>query len=163
MADMTVRVKPLVWEDADQGMCTKWRAAALGGQYELVAFSGEDGFAVNFYWGRPLSYWFIQGDPDEWGPTGPKMFPTLEAAKAAAQADYEARVRACLGPAAPTVAEAARVLLGDDASVAMMARAVHDGPLMASEHAFDADTQEGVWCVDVVRAALQTLARENKH
>ena len=62
----------------------------------------------------------------------------------------------------PTVAEAARVLLGDDASVAMMARAVHDGPLMASEHAFDADTQEGVWCVDVVRAALHTLAGEGQ-
>lgn len=90
---MTVCIKPLVWEDADEGMCTKFRAHALGGSYELVSFKGEEGFAVNFSWGRPLSYWFIQGDPDQWGyPTGPKMFPTLESAVAAAQADYESRV-----------------------------------------------------------------------
>ena len=87
-----VEIKPLEWEDADEGMCTKWRAAALGGHYELVSFDKEPGFAVNFHWGRPLSFWFIQGDPDEWGPTGPKMFPTLEEAKAAARADYERRI-----------------------------------------------------------------------
>lgn len=87
------KIKPLVWEDADEGMCTKWRGRALGGCYELVSFKGEEGFAVNFYWGRPLSFWFIQGEPDQWGyPTGPKIFPTLDAAKAAAQADYAARV-----------------------------------------------------------------------
>jgi hypothetical protein len=87
-----VEVKPLEWEDADEGMCTKWRAAALGGHYELVSFDKEPGFAVNFHWGRPLSFWFIQGEPDEWGPTGPKMFPTLEDAKAAAQADCDSRI-----------------------------------------------------------------------
>lgn len=94
-----VSVKPLKWEDADEGMCTKWRAAALGGHYELVAFEGEDGFAVNFSWGRPLSFWFIQGEPDEWGPTGPKMFPSLDEAKAAAQADFESRILSALSPA----------------------------------------------------------------
>ena len=94
-------VKKLEWVDADEGMCTKWRAAALGGHYELVDFGkGDPGFAVNFHWGRPLSFWFIQGDPDEWGPTGPKIFPTLEAAKAAAQADYERRIISALEPAA---------------------------------------------------------------
>lgn len=100
------KVKPLVWVDADEGMCTKWRAAALQGRYELVTFKGEEGWAVNFCWGRPLSFWFIQGDPDEWGPTGPKMFPTLEAAKAAALADHEARISASLEPDAR---EAARL------------------------------------------------------
>ena len=95
--DREMVVKPLEWEDADRGFCTKWRASALGGAYELVDFGKDDpGFAVNFYWGRPLSFWFIQGDPDEWGPTGPKMFPTLDEAKAAAQADYEARIRTAL-------------------------------------------------------------------
>lgn len=94
-----VDVKPMKWVDADEGMCTKWRAAALGGHYELVDFGKDDpGFAVNFHWGRPLSFWFIQGEPDEWGPTGPKIFPTLEAAKAAAQADYERRVLSALEP-----------------------------------------------------------------
>lgn len=92
-----VRVKELEWEDADEGMCTKWRACALGGHYELVALDGDGGgLAVNFYWGRPLSFWFIQGEPDEWGPTGPKMFPTLDAAKSAAQADYEQRIMAAI-------------------------------------------------------------------
>lgn len=92
-----VRVKELEWEDADEGMCTKWRACALGGHYELVALDGDGGgLAVNFYWGRPLSFWFIQGEPDEWGPTGPKMFPTLDEAKAAAQRDYEVRILSAL-------------------------------------------------------------------
>lgn len=92
-----VRVKELEWADADEGMCTKWRACALGGHYELVALDGDGGgLAVNFYWGRPLSFWFIQGEPDEWGPTGPKMFPTLDEAKAAAQRDYEVRILSAL-------------------------------------------------------------------
>lgn len=104
-------VKKLEWVDADEGMCTKWRAAALGGHYELVDFGKDDpGFAVNFHWGRPLSFWFIQGDPDEWVPTGPKIFPTLEAAKAAAQADYEARILSAIEPAP----SAARDLALDD-------------------------------------------------
>jgi hypothetical protein len=93
-----VKIKLLEWEDADEGMCTKWRAPALGGSYDLVSFEGEEGFAVNFCWGRPLSYWFIQGAPDQFGPTGPKMFHTLEAAKAAAQQDYESRIRSALEP-----------------------------------------------------------------
>jgi hypothetical protein len=90
------RVKPLLWDDADQGICTKWRAAAFQGHYELVTFKNEKGWAVNFSWGRPFSFWFIQGDGDDFGPTGPKMFPDLEAAKAAAQADYEARILSAL-------------------------------------------------------------------
>lgn len=88
-----VRVKKLEWEDADEGMCTKWRAAALGGHYELVILDKEDGlFSVNFRWGNPLGFWFIQGEPDQFGPTGPKKFPSIEAAKAAAEADHAARV-----------------------------------------------------------------------
>ena len=35
---------------------------------------------------------FEQGEPDHLGPTGPKKFPTFAAAKAAAQADYTARI-----------------------------------------------------------------------
>jgi hypothetical protein len=91
-------LKPLHWEDADEGFCTKWKAAALGGQYELVWFEDKQGFSVNFSWGRPLSFWFIQGEPDEYGPTGPKSFTTLDQAKAAAQADYEARILSALEP-----------------------------------------------------------------
>ena len=89
-------VRTLVWEDADEGMCTKWRAAALGGRYELVDLDKDGRLAVNFCWGRPLSFWFIQGEHDQFGPTGPKQFPTLEVAMAAAHADYAARVLAAL-------------------------------------------------------------------
>jgi len=110
----SVAVKPLEWVDADEGMCTKWRAAALGGHYELVDFGKDDpGFAVNFHWGRPLSFWFIQGEPDERGPTGPKIFPTLKAAKAAAQADYERRIRSAL-VATPPAAEAREARLSEN-------------------------------------------------
>jgi hypothetical protein len=91
-----VMLKPLHWEDADEGFCTKWKAAALGGQYELVWFEDKQGFSVNFSWGRPLSFWFIQGEPDEYGPTGPKSFTTLDQAKAAAQADYAGRILSAL-------------------------------------------------------------------
>lgn len=108
-APVAVRVKKLVWVDADEGMCTKWRAAALGGHYELVILDKEDGlFSVNFRWGNPLGFWFIQGEPDQFGPTGPKKFPSIEAAKAAAQADNEARVLSQIDavPAAQVRAEA---------------------------------------------------------
>ena len=93
-----VMLKPLHWEDADEGFCTKWKAAALGGHYELVWFEDKQGFSVNFSWGRPLSFWFIQGEPDEYGPTGPKSFTTLDQAKAAAHADYAARILSALEP-----------------------------------------------------------------
>ena len=112
-----VMLKPLHWEDADQGFCTKWKAAALGGHYELVWFEDKKGFSVNFSWGRPLSFWFIQGEPDEYGPTGPKSFTTLDQAKAAAQADYEARILSALEPTTPSpeaiVRAALKIILAD--------------------------------------------------
>jgi hypothetical protein len=104
-------LKPLHWEDADQGFCTKWKAAALGGHYELVWFEDKQGFSVNFSWGRPLSFWFIQGEPDEYGPTGPKSFTTLDQAKAAAQADYEARILSALEPTTPSPKDIVRAAL----------------------------------------------------
>ena len=64
-----------------------------------AALRASGGLSVNFSWGRPLSFWFIQGEPNEYGPTGPKQFPTLKAAKAASQSDYEARILAALIPA----------------------------------------------------------------
>lgn len=118
-APVAVRVKKLVWVDADEGMCTKWRAAALGGHYELVILDKEDGlFSVNFRWGNPLGFWFIQGEPDQFGPTGPKKFPSIEAAKAAAQADHAARILPQIEaiPAAQVWAEA--LLEGYDAGFA---------------------------------------------
>ena len=62
----------------------------------------------------------------------------------------------------PSVAEAARVLLSDDVALSKMAAAMHDGPLMADDHAFSAATPAGSWCLDMARAALRTLSQEQQ-
>jgi hypothetical protein len=112
------RAAQMHWEDADEGFCTKWKAAALGGHYELVWFEDKQGFSVNFSWGRPLSFWFIQGEPDEYGPTGPKSFTTLDQAKAAAQADYAGRILSALEPTTPSPEAIVRAALERAARVA---------------------------------------------
>lgn len=38
-----------------------------------------------------------------------------------------------------------------------MARAMHDGPLGADDHVFDATTAQGNWCMDMARAALDAI------
>ena len=64
MSDETQALKPREWLPEDS-ICTRWRAAALGGHYELVLLDREEGgWSVNFSWGRPLAFWFIQGEPD---------------------------------------------------------------------------------------------------
>jgi hypothetical protein len=89
-------VKPLVWEDVD-AICTRQKAAALGGHYSVVEFDAgtdEAHYAANIDLGG-LAFVFIL-EPDPLGGRRPKRFPTLDAAKAAAQADYEARILAAL-------------------------------------------------------------------
>ena len=91
------RVKPLVWEDVE-APCTRQKAAALGGHYSAVEFdAGTDDahYAVNIDLGG-MAFVFILEPDLEWGGRRPKRFPTLDAAKAAAQADYERRVLAAL-------------------------------------------------------------------
>lgn len=91
-----LRVKPLVWEDVD-AICTRQKAPALGGHYSVVEFDAnteEAHFAANIDLGG-LAFVFIL-EPDPLGGRRPKRYPTLEAAKAAAQADYEARIIAAL-------------------------------------------------------------------
>lgn len=60
----------------------------------------------------------------------------------------------------PTVAEAAKVLLGDDIALSRMAKAMHDGPLGADEYEYRADTKQGEWCLEMVRAGLRALAAQ---
>ena len=60
------------------------------------------------------------------------------------------------------VAAAAGVLLADDVAISRMAEAIHDGPLGAEGHWFSAATEQGGWCVDVVRAGLRALAEQEK-
>ena len=95
---MTVKVKPLVWFPAPS-ICTREKAEALGGHYSVVEFDAgtdEHHFAANIDLGGLACVFILE--PAPFGGRGPKRYPTLEAAKAAAQADYEARILAALDP-----------------------------------------------------------------
>ena len=87
------KVKPLVWT-------AKGYAQTPFGKYLVVR---ED-------WSGEEDFWFICFAGKPYGKCGEHA--TLEAAKAAAQADYEARILAAIEPAPVSVREAARVLLG---------------------------------------------------
>lgn len=100
-----VSVKPLEWVERDdiQGLFNA--ESTIGWWYNVQAIDG--GFR---YEGGPPAV-----------PAAPQMFPSLEAAKAAAQADYEQRILAALAPApaapvkgAVTVEEAAQVVMQSD-------------------------------------------------
>jgi hypothetical protein len=79
-----VRVKPLVWTARED----------LNGLHEAC---GADGLYRNV-WDQKNGTWVYEGDPTTNPPTQAR-FHTLDAAKAAAQADYEARILAALAPA----------------------------------------------------------------
>lgn len=99
---MVVKVKPLVWEPCeDWKVCSKERAPAFGGEYQMVLLDPKDDPRPSLYFEIGLGafmFRFEQGEPDHLGPTGPKKFPTFAAAKAAAQADYTARVLSAVDP-----------------------------------------------------------------
>jgi hypothetical protein len=93
-----VKVKPLEWTQEDNG--------------DVIAES--------------VAGWYHIGLPHEtWSLTTPQgdvlSFDGLEAAKAAAQADYEARIRAALAPSDAEAGEAVRIT---DAMVEKAARAL---------------------------------------
>ncbi|NNW55470.1 MULTISPECIES: hypothetical protein [unclassified Roseobacter] len=44
-----------------------------------------------------------------------------------------------------------------DDLIIRMARAMHDGPLGADDHVFDATTAQGRWCMDMAQAALDAI------
>lgn len=83
------KVKPLVWEDAKiSSQCVRQTAETLFGVYEALQWSdGTYGGSIPTGSDEPNKEY---GD-----------LPTLEAAKAAAQADHDARIRAALEPADP--------------------------------------------------------------
>lgn len=80
---VTVGVRPLVWVDFD-GLGAK-ASAFYQANYLIQWWKGEGKFEV------ALSYPGYQTGYD-----GERWHPTLDAAKAAAQADYEARIFAAL-------------------------------------------------------------------
>lgn len=88
-----VQVKPLVWT-------SKGYAQTPFGKY-LVA--RED-------WSGQEDFWFVCVAGKPYGKCGEHS--SAKAAKAAAQADYEARILAAIEPAPVSVREAARALLG---------------------------------------------------
>lgn len=83
MARLGLRVKPLEWEDFD-GLGAK-ASGFYQANYLIQKWSGDGRYEV------AMSYPGYQTGYD-----GPRWHPTLEAAKAAAQADYEARILAAL-------------------------------------------------------------------
>lgn len=83
LARLGLRVKPLEWEDFD-GLGAK-ASGFYQANYLIQKWSGEGRYEV------AMSYPGYQTGYD-----GPRWHPTIEAAKAAAQADYEARICAAL-------------------------------------------------------------------
>lgn len=83
-AALASMVKPLEWEDFD-GLGAK-ASAFYQANYLIQKWSGEGRYEV------AMSYPGYQTGYD-----GPRWHPTLEAAKAAAQADYTRRILAAVG------------------------------------------------------------------
>lgn len=94
-----VRVKPLVWGGVtDWRECTKFEAAALGGKYFVADLDKDSGiYSAGIDLGG-LAFVMLLEPDEKFGGKKPRSFPTIEAAKAAAQADYEARILAALEP-----------------------------------------------------------------
>jgi hypothetical protein len=107
-ATPTPRVKVLEWFPVE-AICTREKAQALGGHYSVVEFDKDRPdrhFATNIDLGG-LAFVFLLEPDMEFGGTRPKRFSTTEAAKAAAQADYEARILSALtAPPAREISEA---------------------------------------------------------
>ncbi len=97
------RVKPLEWEVITDGRkCSRERAPAFGGEYQIVMLDPGPDEKPHMYFEMGLGAFMfrfeLEDDPDWPGDRRPKPFPSIEAAKAAAQADYEARILAALEP-----------------------------------------------------------------
>ena len=118
-ADTRVVVKPLVWVPED-APCTRFKAEALGGHMMIVELDPKTDpgkYSVGFDLGG-LCFKFVLAEYDDFPPkyTAPAKFDGIEAAKAAAQADYETRIMsAIIGTATPApsdkIAEAAQVII----------------------------------------------------
>jgi hypothetical protein len=96
-----VKVKPLEWVDDETRPDTSWQANTFWGHYRI--------FQV--WWGAQDKWGFCCAD------TAEQLFHTLEAAKAAAQADYEQRILSALAtPPASSLSELDRLQSSNEAS-----------------------------------------------
>ena len=94
MTDLSRLVRPLIWEDFE-GFGAR-ASAYYQANYLIQKWRGRDEFEVSMsYPGHQTGY------------DGPRWHSTLEAAKAAAQADYTARILAALEPDPAAIREAA--------------------------------------------------------
>lgn len=97
-----VTVKPLEWGPVEAWKkCSKERAEAFGGEYQVVILDPPDGPpSLYFELGLgALQFRFeLEEDPDWPGSRRPKQFASIADVKAAAQADYEARIFAAITP-----------------------------------------------------------------
>lgn len=150
-----VRIKPLVWEDFD-GMGAK-ASAFYNANYLITMWRGRGQFEV------ALSY-----PGHQTGYDGERFHDTLEAAKAAAQADYEARILAALD-LTPAPAVESVVMTAQDAARALteVGRRIVDlaavrGCIPPHRNSLHRGRQEGEQAgyshaLDIVRAALRAI------
>ena len=140
-APVGVVVKELEWiDDTDDPKEPYYKADGAKGDYYIVRYDSRAVTWSGFIWGQWTDYCL------------------KEEAIAAAQADFETRVRSLISQAPITPQQAAKVLADDDIALSRMAKAMHDGPLLADEHEYRADTKAGSWCLDMARAALRAMA-----
>ena len=92
-------IQELVWVDDSDSPCTRAYAPAIGGRMivvELDPGSGEYSAGIDL---SGLCFRLIQSTYDDgYGIkySAPEKFPSIDAAKAAAQADYEARIKSAI-------------------------------------------------------------------
>lgn len=86
------RAKPLVWEEVgDWRECTKTEAPALGGKYFVADLHRNSGvYSAGIDLGG-LAFVMLLEPDQKFGGKKPRQFPTIAAAKAAAEADHQAR------------------------------------------------------------------------
>lgn len=96
---MAVKVKALEWEPVEAWKrCSKERARAFGGEYQIVMLDPDDEHPLpSLYFEIGLGAFMFRFEQEQDpmgfpGETCPKKFPSVESAKAAAQADYERRI-----------------------------------------------------------------------
>jgi hypothetical protein len=93
-----LRVKPLEWEPVE-APCTRFKAPAMGGHMMVVELDPGTGIYSAGIDLDGLCFRFVQAmtfDSDGYGHSAPAKYPTVELAKAAAQADYERRILSSL-------------------------------------------------------------------
>ncbi|MFC5385137.1 hypothetical protein ACFPLB_04055 [Aquamicrobium segne] len=103
LAEM-VKIKPLEWSPVEEWKeCSRERAPAFGGEYQIVMLDPGEGELPSLYFEIGLGAFMFRFEQDQDpmglpGETYPKKFPSVNAAKAAAQADYERRILSAIAP-----------------------------------------------------------------